>query len=213
MPVLTVIAGPNGAGKTRFSSYFKSKGLISVTTLNIDEINKKVDETELSYDFLRIEEQKRKQVNQIFLNEAKQAIKEKRDFCFESNLSSLYQISPVQLFDETGYQLNLIYIFLDSINKSTERVNKRSQQEKGHFVSNKLIEQNFHGGLKLLNDSFSDWDRVYLMDNNSEIQSPTDLLEVLLVAEQGKIIFFNRKPAENLQKHLPNIMNEISTLK
>ena len=117
MPTLTVIAGPNGAGKTRLSAFFNYAGFIDTDPINVDQINKKIDETFLSNDFFRVEEQRRKQVNKIFLEEAEKAIALNENFCFESTISTNYQISPIKLFDDAGYKLHLIYIVLDDIEK------------------------------------------------------------------------------------------------
>lgn len=213
MPTLTVVAGPNGAGKTRLSPFLKHAQLISVTPLNTDQIRNFINDSELSFDLLRLEEQSRKQVNEIFLNEAKKAIDNRIDFSFESNISSLFQLGPVKLFDDAGYRIHLIYICLDSIDKSQQRVVKRSVHENGHFVTEEKVKLNFTGGLSILNQSFSDWDRVFLLDNNADIDSTQDELEVLLVAEKGEIIFFKKGPSPRISGSLPNVTESIARYK
>ncbi len=209
MPTLTVIAGPNGAGKTKFSEYFIENGFINTKPFDTDAISKQVDDSKISADFLRVEAQRNKQVKEILLQEAKKAIQTNTDFCFESNISSKIQLSPIELFDKAGYNINLIYIFLHSIEKSKERVDTR-KREGGHRVEEAKLRANFDNGLIILNNSFNDWDRVFLIDNNTDISRQKQNPKVLLISEKGKMIRYFNLPSKEVRSKIPKIMDSIN---
>ena len=209
-PTLTVLAGPNGAGKTRFSPFFVSTGLLSVEPINTDQIADSIDESKFSFDILRFEEQRTKETNKIFTETAKEAIQKNRDFSFESNISTPYQLNPIGWFDAANYNLVLIYIILDSLELSYNRVKQRVN-EKGHSVNKEDIKSNFYNGLRNLNDSFKDWDRVIIINNSSDMSTSITLPNTVLIAENGNIIYNNNFPPTALHTHLSTITELIHT--
>lgn len=206
-PVLTVLAGPNGAGKTRLTPYLIEQEFISVEPIDSDKVAQHIDETRFSNDFLRYESQRLKDINRIFRKEAEKAIKQNNDFAYESNLSTSYQLQPVGWFDENGYELNLIFILLDNLELSKNRVEKR-KTEKGHSVSKEDIIQNFKNGLTNLNDSFNDWDNLLII-NNSKTLDKNNSPELLLFARQGEIVYCSDTSfSSEITEFIPDILKK-----
>ena len=127
MPTLTLIAGPNGAGKTCFSSHFVKQGLLNVMPVNIDGLENSIDENKLPNDFLRYERERRREIDRIFKESCNYAIEKQADFSFECNLRK-NQVQNVGLFENAGYKLNLIYLWLDNVELSEKRVQKRVKE-------------------------------------------------------------------------------------
>lgn len=210
-PTLIVLAGPNGAGKTRLSPYFVSSGLINTEPVNTDQIAQSVDEHRFSHDLLRIEEQRLKETNKVFMRAVNNAIKKKNDFSFESNISTKYQLSPIAEFDEAGYNLVLIYVLLSDIELSNSRVKQRVH-EKGHYVDPKTIRINFVNGLKNMDDSFDDWDRVIIIDNSADINLTDQKPQTVLIADKGEIKYHSNFPNDILSEYLPMIKAKLASI-
>jgi predicted ABC-type ATPase len=172
-PKLVLIAGPNGAGKTQFFQFFKSAGIIDVNPVNIDALEKDINEDNLPFDPMRYERVRRKEIDRIFTESCESAIRLKLNYAYECNLR-IDQVKNVALFDEANYKLALIYIWLDSVEISKFRVKKR-HNEGGHFVGDESIDYNFKEGLKNLNESFLDWDELYIFNNSIDIVDDTSV--------------------------------------
>ena len=206
MPVLTVLAGPNGAGKSYFSSFFLETGLISTQPVNIDALESYVDVSKIPNDPMRYKRCLEEQISKIFHELCHEAIQNNRDFSYESNLR-LDQLSCINVFSEANYQINLIYIYLDSIQISKSRVQIRIS-EGGHIVGDDSILENFNQGLKNLDNSVSEfnWNHVSIIDNSKEIKRKGDVLTLLLEMESDHLIqVSNSFITDNRRLLLPKI--------
>lgn len=202
MPVLTILAGSNGAGKSYFSGFFLENGWIKTQPVNIDALESYVNFDGIPNDPMRYEKTLKQQVDKVFNELCLEAIKNNKDFSFECNLRR-DQLSCVSLFEDAGYLLNIIYIYLDSIEVSKKRVQIRIS-EGGHIVGDSSIFENFYQGIKNLDDTVSDfhWDRVYIVDNNKELKSKGDVLTLLLEMKKDKIIQISENFASDRRKEL-----------
>jgi len=212
MRSLTVLAGPNGAGKSYFSSFFIEKGWITCQPVNIDALENFVDISRIPHDPMRYLKCLKEQVNKIFNELCDDAINNNRDFSYECNLR-MDQLYCINKFDKAGYKINLIYLYIDSIELSKNRVKIRIN-EGGHVVGDESIIENFRQGLKNLDDSVaeSNWDHVYLVDNSKDLKSKGDVLTLLLEMKNNNIIQISETLfSENIQKHLPRTTKLIKT--
>lgn len=213
MPVLTVLAGPNGAGKSYFSSFFLETGLISTQPVNIDALESYVDTSRIPNDPMRYKRCLEEQISKIFNELCSEAISNNRDFSFESNLR-LDQLSCINQFSKAHYQINLIYLYLDSIETSKRRVQIRIS-EGGHMVGNDSILENFTQGLRNLDDSVSenDWDHVSIIDNSKEIKGKGDVLTLLLEMHHTQVIRLSESfLTEGRKIQLPKICSQIEQM-
>jgi len=213
-PTLTLLAGPNGAGKSYFSNFFVEAGFISTLPINIDALEERVDKSRLPDDAMRFERKLREEIDKVFNELCREAIDNKRDFAYECNLR-LDQVYCVNSFEKAGYRINIIYIWLDSIEISEQRVQVRVS-EGGHLVGLESIKTNYYEGLKNFDPSVSEgnWDHVYLIDNSKDVKSKGDPLSLLLEMNDHQIVhcsdnFF----ASQRQKLLPGICNLIERKK
>lgn len=187
MPVLTILAGPNGAGKSFFSNFFLQTGLLTTQPINIDALEDNVDRNLIPEDPMRYAYLLRKEIDKVFNALCQVAIQNKSDFSFECNLRK-DQLSCINLFVENGYTINLIYIWLDNLQLSRQRVDIRFVEE-GHPVGDDSLTTNFYQGLKNLDSSVSEfnWDRVLLFDNSKDAKNKGDSLSLLLELNRKQI--------------------------
>jgi predicted ABC-type ATPase len=209
MRTLTIVAGTNGAGKSYFSDYLKALKLFDATTevVNIDGLEKRIDETKIPFDFLRYERERKKEIDRIFTELCRDAINHNRDFAYECNFRA-DQLKNVQLFDDAGYQLKLIFIWLDTMAISRSRVQRRVA-EGGHNVSKEDIVRNYNEGLHNLDTNYQFFNDVYIFDNSVDIEATPsgEIFPLLLHIQQGTIKhgvsqFLTR---EEITTKLPNI--------
>jgi predicted ABC-type ATPase len=210
MRTLTIVAGTNGAGKSYiFSGFLKAINLLNETVevVIIDELEKYINETKIPFDFLRYEKERRKEIDRIFTELCQDAINYNRDFAYECNLRE-DQLKNVQLFENAGYQLNLIFIWLDNTEISTRRVQRRVA-EGGHSVGEDDIVRNYKEGLHNLDTNYQFFNEVYVFDNSVDVRDTPSGEEftLLLHIQKGKIKhgvpqFLTR---EDIATKLPNI--------
>jgi predicted ABC-type ATPase len=211
MPTLTVLAGPNGAGKSVFSEFLLNRSFLTVKPYNLDVINWSNISDYLSGNVYSMDNEIAKLKHKAFTKACENAINENNDFSFECNLRKS-QLINVNLFEQANYKLNLIYIFLDDIQTSYDRVKHRVDVQKGNFVDNESIKHNFENGLKNLDKSFNDWDSVVLFDNskNIDLNSKDWDFKLCLSSVNNVINYINEVfPPDSLKNYIPNISKKI----
>ena len=135
---ITVLAGPNGAGKSSIINLLQTTGLINCHVVNIDAL--KINANYLPNDPLRFQTELNKTIDRKFKEICEDAIANERNFSFECNLRT-EQVKYLSLFESANYEINLIFVWLDNIQLSFDRVEKRGK-EGGHFIGKESIEEN-----------------------------------------------------------------------
>ncbi len=126
------------------------------------------------------------------------SVDERRDFCYETNFNSTPMYWP-EIFRAAGFELNLFFFCLDSIEKAKERVRIRVENG-GHFVPDSEIEQRYKSGFENLDQLFPLFDFVHLFDSSYYKEEPHHILS----AKKGQLIYFSEFP-EFLKLLVPNI--------
>ena len=83
-----------------------------------------------------------------------------------------------------------------------ERVLKRYEIDKGHFVPDDQVEDRFKRGYDNINNLFREFDSIKIIDA-TEYKTNT---KTILILVGGYRIVFNDTP-EYLEKYIPNILN------
>lgn len=213
MPTLTIIAGPNGGGKTWFSNYLLHKSdLLTTIPFNIDLINKEEIYNKLSGNIYNADRELTRIKHDLFTQSCKTAINQKLDFSYECNLR-FDQIQHVKKFEDAGYNLFLIFVFLETVELSHERVKFRVEKQEGNRVDKNSINENFKISLENLEKSFGDWDRVFIINNSAAFKQEIDL-SYDLIAENGTILHCSKDfPPENVFSLIPTIRKKIALFK
>ena len=200
MPNLIVIAGCNGAGKSTFASSFLPDGL---TSFDFDKLYLEhysiLPDSELRDKFARDRTRK------DFEEAINRAITNKMDFCYETNFDS-HPIHWPERFKKQGYVLNLIFFCLDNQEIARNRVEERTEF-KGHYVDRKTIDVKWKEGYKNLNEHYTYFDNILLVDNSA----PKDVYSNLLQIEQGEFVFMTEKLPDYFKHRLPDIYKIIES--
>lgn len=108
------------------------------------------------------------------------------DCAFETNFRSADVMNSVIEFRKKGYEVNLIYFGLESLEASIERVNVRVALG-GHNVSLENITANYVRGFENLTAYVLDFDNVLLVSSLEVDTNNNNEIYPYLKIEQGKI--------------------------
>ncbi len=205
---LAVLAGPNGAGKSTYSNLLLVLNFLPTNPINLDYLERFIDESKLPHDMLRYQTAKENQLEKLFYKWANKAIKKKEPFSFENNLSFPAQLHAIKPFADNGYHISIVYLCLDNIEHSKARVAKRMAGG-GHYVSEEKLIENFNLGLQNLDEIYLDADEVFVMENNQELNQ----LRFSFHIKQGEIIKYFSTPKCFEKGNTPKLLKLISKYK
>ncbi|MDD4070926.1 MAG: zeta toxin family protein [Desulfobacterales bacterium] len=172
MPTCWIIAGPNGSGKTTFALDYLPKVAGCTHFLNADLIASGLSPLAPARELVA--------ASRFFLKEIEASIAGGVDFAFETTLSGRGHLKLINRLKKAGWQVELIYLALPSIEMSKLRVAERVAHG-GHDIPIKDIERRFPRSLcNLLSDFSSAADRCVCFMNDSD--DP-----VLVFEQQGEI--------------------------
>ena len=149
-PEVIVFAGPNGSGKTTITNMARTVG----DYINADDIKRTTLCTDIEA-ALKAEE----------LRNA--AIKEHKDFTFETVLSTDRNLNLLQLAKEEGYFIRAIYVLTADPNINIARVTSRVSTG-GHGVPEDKIKSRYTKALALIPQLVEISDIVHVYDNTIE---------------------------------------------
>ncbi len=131
-PILYIIGGANGSGKTTFAKDYVKK--YNIPFINADEIAKTLNPDNL--------EEVRIQAGKQFLSELDVHLNQYETVAIESTLSGKTLVKKIIKAKSLGYQIHLIYLFLEMPQTNVYRVQERVAQG-GHDVPEKDIRRRY----------------------------------------------------------------------
>ena len=134
---LIIISGANGTGKTTFALPYVEK--LGYDFLNADEIAKELEEAGLDNVMIK--------AGRIFFQRLNEALRFGRNLVVETTLSGSYINKVTTKAIHSGYQVRIIYIFLDDPKLCIERVRTRVLKG-GHDVPAEDIIRRFYRSKK-----------------------------------------------------------------
>lgn len=142
---LYVIGGCNGAGKTTASFTILPEIIDCREFVNADEIAKGLSPFQpetVSFE-----------AGRIMLNRINELLKGKKNFAFETTLSTRSYKPKIEEAKRNGYVVTLLFFWLQSIDLAKERVKVRVL-EGGHNIDPDIIERRYVRGIKNLFDIY-----------------------------------------------------------
>jgi predicted ABC-type ATPase len=180
MPILFIIAGPNGAGKTTSAESLLPNVLNCVEFVNADLIAKGI--SPYNTDAVAM------QAGRIMLQRISELMNAKVDFVIETTLSTLSYAKFIKECKQNGYEIVLIYIWLNHPDIAVQRVAQRFAKG-GHNIPEEVIRRRYFKGLKNLNKIFLTLcDEWVLADNSSK-----ELEVIARKDEKGEVILNQNK--------------------
>ena len=178
LPKLYIIAGCNGAGKTTASFTILPEVLGCKEFINADEIAKGLSPFQ--------PESVAVQAGRIMLARMDELLQKGETFAFETTLATKSYKQKIEWAQANGYEVTLLFFWLDSPNIAKERVAQRVA-EGGHNIPLETIERRYYNGIANLFAIYIDMvDICYIFDNSEGERTP-----IAKKYKGGKEIIYN----------------------
>ena len=186
-PTCYVIAGPNGAGKTTFALRYLPRVAQCAEFVNADLIARGLSPFH--------EEGTQLAAGRAFLERIKTLAKDNTDFAFETTLSGKSHANILKQLRNTGYRVEIYYLWIPSAEFSARRVAERVANG-GHDIPPEVINRRFEKSLRNLVGLYLPLaDYVAVWDNSDVIP-----FRVLEKSEHGEIVF-DQKIWQNIKEY------------
>lgn len=153
-----MIAGPNGAGKTTLARTFLAPLKDSIRFINADYIAAGLSPFDPELVAIR--------AGKIMLEEVQNCFNRGESFAVETTLSGKGYLKHIKRWREAGYHVSLIFLSLNDVNISIQRVAKRVTQG-GHHISTPVIQRRFKAGLELFDSHYKKEVNFWMLYDNS----------------------------------------------
>ena len=184
---LYIIAGCNGAGKTTASFTILPEVLGCKEFINADEIAKGLSPFQ--------PESVAMQAGRIMLARMDELLQKGETFAFETTLATKSYKQKIEWAQANGYEVTLLFFWLDSPNIAKERVAQRVA-EGGHNIPLETIERRYYNGIANLFTIYIDIvDICYIFDNSEGRK------ELIAQKERHKDIVIYNNDKFNLMKN------------
>ena len=158
MPRMYIISGCNGSGKTTASYALLPELLGCREFVNSDEFAKSLSPFDPSAASVS--------ASRYMLQKIMYLLKRDQDFCVETTLATRSLMKIIDQAKSQGYQVSLIYFWLNSPELAIKRVQARVAAG-GHNISEDVIRRRYIMGLKYFFETYSPiCDRWILADNS-----------------------------------------------
>ena len=158
---LYIIAGANGSGKTTFAKSFAN--IHNLYFINADEIAKELDPENITKHQVK--------AGRIFFQELKKRLNEQNSFVLETTLSGKYLVKYIKKAQENGFEVEMIYLFLEKPESNINRVSHRVLNG-GHHVPKDDIIRRFYRSKELFMSVYKNlvdkWTMYYNSDEVTE---------------------------------------------
>jgi predicted ABC-type ATPase len=181
-----VISGCNGAGKTTASYTILSEVLQCRDFVNSDEIARGISPFDLSHAAI--------DAGRVMLKRIKELTDTKEDFAFETTLAVRSYASLIEKTKKKGYEIMLVYFWLNSPDLAVERVQNRVIAG-GHSIPENVIRRRYWSGMRNLFNIYMPLSDRWLLINNSE--TPSSLIAEGSGLKETKI--YNGRDYEQLK--------------
>ncbi|MBQ3005346.1 MAG: zeta toxin family protein [Clostridia bacterium] len=162
-PIVLVFAGPNGSGKSTVTKGFDIVG----EYINADDIKKQKGFSDL-------------EAAQYATALRENAVKNNRDFTFETVLSSPRNVELLKNAKVSGYQIEVVFVLTANPQINVLRVAERVKNG-GHDVPKDKIVSRYYKSLDNLSKLLKISDVMWVVDNS------TDKAELIIYSKNGKI--------------------------
>jgi predicted ABC-type ATPase len=159
MPNLYIISGCNGAGKTTASFTVLPEMLDCREFVNADEIARGL--SPFQPEKVAIE------AGRIMLQRIDELLKKQEDFAIETTLATRSYVQTIKKAMEKGYNVTLVYFWLNSPQLAIARV-KRRVTEGGHNIPEEIIRRRYKKGIHNLFKLFIPICDYWIIIDNSQ---------------------------------------------
>lgn len=183
-PIFYLVAGANGSGKTTLAHELLHEEKC-LTFLNADEVAAKIN------DKIGI------QAGKIIQKNLELNIKAKKSLVWESTISGMHHLRVLELAHKAGYEIVLVYVFLDFPDANIFRIKKRVALG-GHNVPTPDVIRRFYKSIKNF------WPVAKLVDRWKLFYNGDDNYELISEGNKNTLIIFNDDLHNKFKKGLKN---------
>ena len=194
MPNLYIIAGCNGAGKTTASYTVLPEIFGCQEFVNADNIAAGL--SPFNPESVALE------AGRIMLKRIYELLDEGFDFAFETTLATRSYVSFIKKAQQAGYEVTLVYFWLDAPETAYNRVATRVR-EGGHNIPIDVIKRRYYRGLKNLIELYTPICNKWIVMNNVGVVSEIvahgshKLGEVIINSDIWKVILIQSNDSSN----------------
>ncbi|MFA6409118.1 MAG: zeta toxin family protein [Gammaproteobacteria bacterium] len=160
-PQIFMIAGPNGAGKTTSAMYLLPNIIHCKEYINADAIASGLSPFNTAKMAI--------QAGRIMLERIHQLAHQKQDFAFETTGASKSFLPFLVACKNSGYEVNLLYLWLKSPKLALERVASRVKKG-GHDIPTDTVVRRYKSGLQNILNLYLPQMNTWFFYDNSEDQ-------------------------------------------
>lgn len=157
MKKLYIVSGANGSGKTTFAKMLTED--LSLPFVNADEIAKELDPSNTTGGKM--------EAGRVFFQQVRHFIKEEQSFVLESTLSGKYLEKLIPKVQAQGFDVELIYIFLENPDVCIERIKERVLNGGHHVPDDDVVRRYYRSKNNFWNvykEMVNQWFLVYNSD-------------------------------------------------
>lgn len=155
MPQIVILAGPNGAGKSTLAARFVPSGVLF---LNADNIARTLAPSPGQNADLA--------AGRLLLARIDEAVQAKTSFALETNLANRTLATRIPRWQEAGYIVSLVFVWIPSADLAVERVAARVRSG-GHDIPEATVRRRYKAGLRAFFEVYQPLvDRWRLYDNS-----------------------------------------------
>ena len=154
---LYIIAGANGSGKTTFAKSFAQ--IHKMHFINADEIAKELDPDNITKHQVK--------AGRIFFQELNKRLDGHNSFVIETTLSGKYLVKYIKKAQANGFEVEMIYLFLEKPETNITRVAHRVLNG-GHHVPKDDIIRRFYRSKEMFMFVYKDLVDKWIMYYNSD---------------------------------------------
>ena len=161
MPQIVILAGPNGAGKSTLAVRFVPPG---VPFLNADNIARTLAPAPGQNADLA--------AGRLLLARLDEAVQAKTSFALETNLANRTLATRIPRWQEAGYIVSLVFVWLPSAGLAVERVAARVRSG-GHDIPEATIRRRYKAGLLAFFEVYQPLVDNWRLYDNSGLEAAT----------------------------------------
>ena len=158
-PQIIVIAGPNGAGKTSLAPFLLRDRYDEFPFVNADAIASGLSAFE--------PESVAIDAGRVMLNRLHELSERRENFAFESTLAARSYAPWLSRLREQGYEVHLLFVWLQSVDLAIERVAERVRRG-GHAIPSKELRRRYQRGINNLFELYIPLADTWAIYDNSE---------------------------------------------
>jgi predicted ABC-type ATPase len=197
MPNLFILAGPNGAGKTTYARRFLPQEMRCHEFVNADLIAAGLSPFRpASAEF---------EAGRIMVRRLQQLSGERKDFSFETTLSSYGYVSMLEEMRAAGYRIRLDFLWIRDLAVSRERVRSRVVKG-GHDIPDNVQARRFGKGVRLLLEHYRPLIHYWRIFDNSGAEPQLIVEEedgVLRVTDAVKLALIENATSVRVMPEVP----------